>query len=1200
MSAESVVGDALSRLVDDFIERCRRGETPAVEDYVKLLPESADEIRATFPMLAMIESAARRGRDSSPVPTNSALLERIGDYRIVREIGRGGMGVVYEAVQESLGRKVAVKVLPSNLLVDRSRLDRFHREAQASAQLRHPNIIPVHGVGEQDGIAYFVMAFVDGMSLDRVIELLRSVVGGGSEVEDSVPWGAVSPLVSEYRRWGPVAQSASALSWIRSPVRFASSLALARFDSRKNHAKDHARYHERIASIIARVADALAYAHEHGVLHRDVKPSNLLLDREGEVWLADFGLAKTGDSEALTHTGDVVGTLRYVAPERLRGEMDARSDVYSLGLTLFELLTLRSAFEDVDRVRLLRRIGEEEPPSPRSLEPRIPRDLDTIVRKSIAKEPGRRYSSARELERDLARFLEGRTIAARQSTNLEKLGVWVRRNPLVASLSVVVFGLLLVVAIGSTLSALWLVNENQRANQSQRRAEVAERAARDKLFESYVGQAKIGRSTGRVGQRLGGLEAIARAVSLASDRGDLDFHAKELRRQAIACLALPDLEMDDATSAELFPSACHDVVADSALQFVAGLDQEGNLRMVSTKRLGRETVHPIPGTDTASCALLAMSNDGSRLVLSGGKGGSAWNRLMDVGSGRAVEPSFTPAGGPWLVACFSPDSSRLAFAADENLQVVELSTGHVAKQRSLGPVQALAWSPSGESLASASRIELEVWSADLKERRSTFTYRTSVRSLAWSGDGARLVVGCDDEAVVQSAWKGGWERAFRRHGGPVHRVAFVPESPWIASTGADDITRIWDSISCREVLAIDGRLGGVGASGRRLLLMDRAGRARIGQLVGGKERLSMLDPLDADSVQSLAFVGGPGLLALADRGGLRFVNIGEASRAKRAPIGMVGELGSDHAGNTLFAFGSTGLSRWPIQCDAKAIRIGPSRTIFDLPSAGAGFDATPDGLRLVVADPAGRILVFDSQSDSLLFEGAHPGVRHVAIDPRGRWVASSASMGAPNVLLWDLEKRGSRTLVSEGPARLAFDSNGSWLAGSLRDRLVLWDTVTWEIRSQHQREESIDSPPLALSPDSRYLATASRRDAILLLRVHTSEELGLLESPTSQQIESLAFDRAGCLLASGFSDGTAEVWDLPLVQRQLRELGLAWDADPTSSHEPISVREIAVDLGALTNHPRVHQRNSANLRTLLERITRQLDQRGGVRSLTTE
>jgi len=300
----------LEELAEEFIRRQRRGERVTIDEFAKQHPDLAGEIRDLFPALALMERIGEDSVDSLTSPAapagNFKTPERLGDFRLLREIGRGGMGVVYEAEQESLGRRVAVKVIHPSRLVDPRWLQRFEREARAAAALHHTNIVPVFGVGEEAGFHYYVMQNIQGQGLDAVFRELQSL--------------RQQPADSAYTR---------------------SADATATFDTFSSISTSGNGFYRRLAQIGAEVAEALEHAFRQGILHRDVKPSNLLLDLRGSVWVTDFGLAKVSDSVDLTMTGDLVGTLRYMAPERFRGECTIRSDLYGLGLTLYELSTLR-------------------------------------------------------------------------------------------------------------------------------------------------------------------------------------------------------------------------------------------------------------------------------------------------------------------------------------------------------------------------------------------------------------------------------------------------------------------------------------------------------------------------------------------------------------------------------------------------------------------------------------------------------------------------------------------------------------------------------------------------------------------------------------------------------------------------------------------------------------------------------------------
>jgi serine/threonine protein kinase len=431
-------------LAEQFAERLRRGELPTLTEYVQQYPELADEIREVFPALVMMEQFKPTSADM--VGTKEKRLEQIGDYRLLREIGRGGMGVVYEAEQISLGRRVALKVLPYDNRTNPTYLERFRREAKAAARLEHTNIVPVYGVGEVDGVHYYAMQFIPGEGLDKVLHDLRCLRASqetprnGSPDLDSVPSDSVAAnlLSVRFESHEPEVME-NALTTDYGQGR--SSATLSGSESKVEYCRN-------VARIGLQVAEGLAYAHKQGILHRDIKPSNLLLDLKGNVWITDFGLAKSEDAQELTATGDLVGTIRYMAPERFEGTSLPQSDVYALGMTLYELLTFRPAFDESNRARLIQRILHEDPPAPRRFEPRIPRDLETIVLKAIAPDSRRRYATAGGLAEDLHRFLEDRPIQARRSWLPERVWRLCRRNPAIAGLIGVIALLLLLGAFG--------------------------------------------------------------------------------------------------------------------------------------------------------------------------------------------------------------------------------------------------------------------------------------------------------------------------------------------------------------------------------------------------------------------------------------------------------------------------------------------------------------------------------------------------------------------------------------------------------------------------------------------------------------------------------------------------------------------------------------------------------------------------------
>ncbi len=464
----------LDRLAEEFAERYRKGERPSLAEYVERHPELADDIRELFPALAQVEQAEQL-RDGAPSPGPAAPLVRVGDYRILREVGRGGMGVVYEAEQVSLGRRVALKVLPPGALIDAHQVERFSREAKAAARLHHTNIVPVYGVGEQDGLHYYAMQFIQGHGLDVVLaDVRRMRESGGPPTVACPPPGGVSPSVARglltgefVPHEGSVCGAASDSATTPLPTRPAGDP----HPSALSGVRTEGEYYRSVARVGMQAAEALAYAHNQGVLHRDVKPSNLLLDVHGAVWVTDFGLAKADGHEDLTRTGDVVGTLRFLAPERFDGQSLPQGDVYGLGLTLYEMLTLRPAYEDSNRARLVERMVREDPVRPRRIDPRIPHDLETIVLKAIARDPRARYATAEAMADDLRRFLADLPVRARRVSWPEHAWRWCRRNPAVASLSAALLVLLAMILAGSLVAAFVFLEQRDEALREKKRAQ---------------------------------------------------------------------------------------------------------------------------------------------------------------------------------------------------------------------------------------------------------------------------------------------------------------------------------------------------------------------------------------------------------------------------------------------------------------------------------------------------------------------------------------------------------------------------------------------------------------------------------------------------------------------------------------------------------------------------------------------------------
>jgi serine/threonine protein kinase len=457
----------LENLLEECAGRLEAGEAVDVAAFAAAHPEHADQLRRVLPTMLVLAELGRLASAGGAVPPSTGADAEpaagvLGDFRIIREVGRGGMGVVYEAEQVSLGRRVALKVLPFAATLDSRQLQRFHNEARAAAGLHHTNIVPVYAVGQERGVHYYAMQFIDGRTLADLIAEKRCEVL------------ARVPTVPER---GAAAASASTIP----PAAQATSAA----------PRETAEF-RRAAEWGIQAAEALDYAHSLGVVHRDVKPANLLVDAAGRLWVTDFGLAQVQSGAGLTVTGDLVGTLRYMSPEQAlakRVVIDHRTDVYSLGATLYELLTLHSVFGGNDRQELLRQIAFEEPRPPRRVERTVPAELEVIVQKALEKNPADRYATAQELADDLRRWLEDRPIRARRPTAAQRAAKWCKRH-LALTLSAVA-ALIAVTAISSVSAALLLAayrseKDANQAEKEQRQTAEEERKRADANFRRSV------------------------------------------------------------------------------------------------------------------------------------------------------------------------------------------------------------------------------------------------------------------------------------------------------------------------------------------------------------------------------------------------------------------------------------------------------------------------------------------------------------------------------------------------------------------------------------------------------------------------------------------------------------------------------------------------------------------------------------------
>jgi len=1164
MSSPPSEFDPVEELADSFLERYRRGERPSLSEYAREHPELAEQIRELFPLLVAVERVGSMdsAADSRVKGEAWSLPRQLGEYRILREIGRGGMGVVYEAVQESLGRHVALKVLPYHGLLNSARVARFRREARAVARLHHTNIVPVFVVGVHEGIQYYAMQFIHGQGLNEVLHAVKRLHGAKAS---SPPDQGLATSVAENLVSGHFAECEFALPLARSgQAEEGTGVAGTPLEERKAPSPSHshlttqpeAQYYRSVAQIGVQVAEALDYAHGERVLHRDIKPSNLLLDIHGRVWVTDFGLAKADETEEFSDPGDIVGTLCYMAPERFQGQADARSDVYGLGLTLYELATLEAAFADSQRARLIERVTREEPRRPRELDPKIPRDLETIILKAIAKDPGQRYATARALADDLYRFLADRPVCARRSLLWQRAWRWCRRNPALAALIATVVFFVTVIAVFSMLSASWLRAEANRARR-------AEQNATEELWQSYYAQAQASRWSGRPGQRFKSLAALKKAAQIAHalNLGGQQF--LDLRNEAIASLLLPDVRI--AKEWHGYPAGSAALTFDASFERYALSDRQGVIHLYRTSD-ARELIR-LPGSGNA-VSDLRFSPDGRYLAVSHA---SQEIGIWDLAQGRLLFQ--TPPCASEACLDWGPGSDWVAVGLrDFSIGVYAVPSGkettHLAPSI---PGDRIALNPSGRRVASSG------WGSNVVEVRDLLTgtslyyldHPRVVQGLCWSPDGRFLACGCSDsEIYVWDLTAQGQKTVLRGHQAGVRAVTFSHNGDLLASQGWDGTLRLWNPRTGHQLLSSPGAgyslqfspddtlLGGI-VKDSDIVFLEIATGAECRSLDTGVSGRVWMNGLD--------FSPDGRLLASASDDGVRLWDVAAPRNVVRLAPNRYGSVLFQSDGSGILAWGDAELRRWPIQIDSanevSGIRaeprwkIGPDQTLLRRAKLGAADKAcwAADGRSLLLTDRSDSqalvINVEEPREKTVL--RAHNNIGDISISPDSKWIAtgSAKQLRAPGpqshgVRVWDARSRQPiKDLLAES-ACVAFSPDGGWLVTGTVAEYCFWQVGSWQAGLRFPRTDASFPGSLAFTRDGKLLALAASDRTIQVIDLATRSQLATFSAPEPNLILWLRFNPEGDQLAAATQDNLIQLWDLRRLREQLAAVDLDWQGTP--------------------------------------------------------
>ena len=1127
--------EALDEPQDDFFSAVRELATLAVSSASRPLRQEIDRLKS----LQSARDLRFSSNGSDPLVHNT-----LGDFRIVRQVARGGMGIVYEARQISLGRRVALKVLAFAGSLDPRRMQRFQNEVRAAASLEHPHIVPVYAVGSDRGVYYYAMRFIDGPNLAEIIEQLRdrmvpapgarararetaTMPGSAATIPDrssvvgrECVWssGCLDPTTGDL---GP-RNGSSRLPPLKAATPPVGNDEIGSFwgaalpqDASTRLDAEHIR---RVVRLVIEAARALDYAHERGVVHRDIKPSNLMLDAKGVLWITDFGLARIETDPTFSATGEVLGTLRYMSPEQAlgkRGVVDHRSDVYSLGVTLYELLTLTPIFPDLPDPVVLAKIAAEDPTPLRRLNPLIPVDLETIVQKTMSKEAAERYATAVEFAADLEHFCNRKRIKAQRPRVADRLARWLRRHPAGLGVVATVVVALVVIAAGfATYSAHLNMANIETANalrESQESGERADRALQESRQQVYAQDMEYAWR-----------EMEGQDLSLASN-----FLARHVPRNGETDLRgfewywLRGVLRGTGPTLHVSPKPVYDVeYSPDGLRLATG-GADAVLRLFDTKS-GRELLR-VPTGQTEVNAV-AFSPDGKTIATTGDDGTI---RLWEAQDGQPRLRIEGPRGRHAFSVLFTTDGRQLVSTANDPLiRIWNTQTGELEAElrNSDGndSVTQIALTRDGKTLASGSEDgAARLWDLPTRTcRRVLRVQEGSCLAVAFSPDSRLLVAGYSNRTVRLWKCADGTTAQIGLLRDALHDVCFLPTGEGVLAADGGGTIRKWrltrdfgpppsTNLTAFSSIVSGQPDGSIARWKRHLGAIHRIAVDRAGNLVASAGNDGTVSLSDSQSAVESRLVKLNPLISQ-----FRFGPEDELLMTDRATRGK---------GYT------PGGKAWSYDLETGHLDVWDKIAAREL----IGFAMTPDGTRNLFLGhehgkrtlnaPGGRgFMVFDFLNTL----GWEPGnVEQLDFTPDMRILVVRIG-GNPGI--FQFYDRGALYIASSGREigeTSVLSRSGHWLVGSGDRRGSVWN-----LQSQPSLTHRFAYPhqilALAVSPDDKLFASGGDDRTIALRGLPT----GAIQKELighAAFVTALAFSPDGRTLLSGDLAGTIKVWSVP-------------------------------------------------------------------------